>query len=204
MNRVVQAINEKHPGFDLKLDSFHSRGIPHAVFTVKSKEFAEKALNQIRTEYEDRIKVLEGKREQLLEVIQMLSNNPQKLKLVAEEIFIGGDKYKIKGQTGAVGRDAHSHGINFNQVWNDIAKDVDLLRLSEELSTLKEEVAREAKSSDQIRALAEVSDAETAAKAGKGSKVVEHLKKAGKWTFDVATKIGTDVAAEVIKKSIRL
>lgn len=92
MNRVVQAINEKHPEFDLKLDSFHSRGIPHAVFTVEHKEAAKEALNQIRTEY----KVLEGKREQLLEVIQMLSNNPQKLKLVAEEIIIGGDKYKIK------------------------------------------------------------------------------------------------------------
>ena len=65
-------------------------------------------------------------------------------------------------------------------------------------------MARDAKSSDQYRALAEISDAETAAKAGQGSKVLEHLKKAGKWTFDVARDIGTDVAAEVIKKSMVL
>ena len=69
---------------------------------------------------------------------------------------------------------------------------------------MKEALAREAKFSDQFRELAEISNAEAAAKAGKGSKVVEHLKKAGKWTFDVATNIGTDVAEEVIKKSIGL
>jgi hypothetical protein len=202
MDRIVQAINESHPEFELKLDSFHSRGQPHAVFTVHHKEVSEEALNQVKAGYEEQIKVLEGRREQLLEVIQILSNNPTKLQLIAGEIFIGGDKYEIQGQAGAIGPGAHAHDINFNQVWNDISKDIDLSKLLGELSILRDAIKREAKSSEQYHALAEVSDAETAAKAGNGSRVVEHLKNAGKWSLKVAQDIGTDVAAEVIKKSL--
>jgi hypothetical protein len=200
MNRVVQGINEKHPEFELKLDSFHSRGQPHAVFTVLHKEVAEGALNQIKAGYESRIAKLKGEREALERCFNRALEEPR---TIIKRIEMG-DTYEIKGQTAAVGRGAHAHDITFNQVWQDIARDVDLSILSEELSVLREAVAREAKSSDQYRALAEVSDAETAAKAGKGSMVLEHLKKAGKWTFDVARDIGTDVAAEVIKKSIGL
>jgi uncharacterized protein YjbI with pentapeptide repeats len=200
MNRVVQAINERHPKFELKLDSFHSRGRPHAVFTVLHKEIAQEALNQIKAGYEDRIARLEGEREALERCFNRALEEPR---AIIKRIEMG-DTYKINGQAAAVGPGAHAHDITFNQAWNDISKEIDLSKLSEELSVLKETVASEAKSSDQIRALAEVSDAETAAKAGKGSKVVEHLKRAGKWTFDVATNIGTDVAAEVIKKSMGL
>jgi hypothetical protein len=34
--------------------------------------------------------------------------------------------------------------------------------------------------------------------------LVEHLKAAGKWGLDLATKIGTTVAVEAIKKSLGL
>ena len=68
---------------------------------------------------------------------------------------------------------------------------------------MKEAIKLEAKSSEQYHELAEVSDAETATKTGNGSKVVEHLKKAGVWTLKVAQDIGTKVAADVIKKIYR-
>jgi hypothetical protein len=42
MDHVVQAINERHPEFELKLDSFHSRSPPHVKFTVLHKEYAER------------------------------------------------------------------------------------------------------------------------------------------------------------------
>jgi hypothetical protein len=51
-------------------------------------------------------------------------------------------------------------------------------------------------------AVAEVGKALKEAKAGDGSKVLGHLKAAGKWAFDMATQIGTRVAAEVIKKAM--
>ena len=60
----------------------------------------------------------------------------------------------------------------------------------------------EAETPEHYQIVADVAAAETAAKAGNGPKVIEYLKKAGSWAFDTATKIGTSVAAEVIKKSM--
>jgi hypothetical protein len=204
MDRVVQAINERHPEFDLKLDSFHSRGQSHAVFTVHHKEVSEEARNQVKAGYEEQIKVLEGRREQLLEVIQILSNNPTKLQLIAGEIFIGGDKYEIQGQAGAIGPGAHAHDFKFNQVWNQLSQDIDLSKLSDQLSELHLALKGKAKTLEQDAAAGEIANAEAAAKIGDGPKVLKHLKNAGKWTFDVARDIGVNVAAEVIKKTLGL
>jgi len=84
MDKVVQAINERHPEFELKLDSFHSRGQPHVKFTVAYKEVADQAIKQIVSEYETRMEVLEGKKDQLMEVIALLSNKADEkiLKLI--------------------------------------------------------------------------------------------------------------------------
>jgi len=62
IDKVVQGINEKHPEFELKLDSFHSRGQPHAVFTILHKEYADEAIRQIKLDYETKIKVIEAER----------------------------------------------------------------------------------------------------------------------------------------------
>lgn len=96
MDKVVQAVNEEHPAFELRLDSFHSRGQPHAVFTVLHKEQADNALQQIRQDYEDRIQQLQGKEAALMQVIDMLSSRPQNIELVL------GDKRMI-----TTGRDYH-------------------------------------------------------------------------------------------------
>lgn len=52
---------------------------------------------------ETQIKVSVGQPNQLMEIISMLSNKPQNIKLMAEEIIMNVDKYYIKGQAGAVG-----------------------------------------------------------------------------------------------------
>jgi uncharacterized protein YjbI with pentapeptide repeats len=77
MDQVVQTINERNPNIELKLDSFYSRGQPHAVFTVLHKEAIEETKNQLTTDYERRIAALEGKQEQLMELVSTLINKPQ-------------------------------------------------------------------------------------------------------------------------------
>jgi hypothetical protein len=72
MDQVVQAINENRPEIELKLDSFHSCGQPHAVFTVLHKDYAEDALQEITASYETKLKVLEGQKDQLMQVVAML------------------------------------------------------------------------------------------------------------------------------------
>jgi hypothetical protein len=68
---------ETNPEFELKLDSFHSRGLPHAVFTVLHKEYAEPAIEKIKREYETSIEVLKGKNEQLLAVLDKYIKEPK-------------------------------------------------------------------------------------------------------------------------------
>jgi hypothetical protein len=74
--------------------------------------------------------------------------------------------------------------------------------LANELALLRQEMKKEAIESEQDIAVSEVAKAEQAAKSGDGSKTLQHLRSAGKWALDTATKIGTSLAVEVIKKSM--
>jgi hypothetical protein len=95
MDQVVQAINQQHPEFELRLDSFHSRGQPHAVFTVIHHEQTDAgALEQITASYEARLAALEGKQEQLMALFGHLTSNPQpQLISGCEQVIITGRDY---------------------------------------------------------------------------------------------------------------
>ena len=113
---------------------------------------------------------------------------------------MNGDKYYIKGQAGAVGPQSNVHDINFNQIWDQISQDTDLSKLAEDLSKLSSALKEEAKDPEHYRAIAEISEAETASKSGDGPKALEHLKKSGKWAFDMVSNIGAAVAATTLQK----
>jgi hypothetical protein len=112
-----------------------------------------------------------------------------------------GDTYTI-GQAGAVGPHAHAHDMTFSQIWTELQPSIDLSKLAEELSRLRQEMRKDAIEPEHDIAISEIAKAEQAAKAGNGSKAVAHLKTAGKWALDVATKVGTSLAMEAIKKSV--
>jgi uncharacterized protein YjbI with pentapeptide repeats len=111
MDRVVQEINARNPEFEIKLDSFHSRGQPHAKFTVLHKEIADQALQQIAAEYDTKIKVLKGQKDELMKVISILSNRPSVIAGTIHsleqhhgdktDIRAGGDVSYAKDQAGA-------------------------------------------------------------------------------------------------------
>ena len=113
---------------------------------------------------------------------------------------IMGDNYKA-GQVGAMGPNSHAHDMTFNQIWNDIQGNIDLPQLANELSKLRLEMKKEALEPEQDVAVSEIAKAEIAAKAGEGSKVLEHLKAGGKFALDVATKIGVALVVETIKST---
>lgn len=112
-----------------------------------------------------------------------------------------GDTYKA-GQAGAIGPNAHAHDMTFNQIWNEMQGAIDLTQLANDLSRLRQEMKKEAIEPEQDIAVSEIAKAEQAAKSGDGPKALQHLKSAGKWAFDVATKIGTSLAVEAIKKTM--
>ena len=122
---------------------------------------------------------------------------------IVQEVTVG-DKYITSGQVGAVGPGAQAHDLHFAQIWNQSSSEIDIATLREELSRLREVLRQEARTPEQDVAIAAVANAELAASEDDGPKAMEWLSKAGKWTFDVATKIGVGVAAAALKAAIGL
>jgi hypothetical protein len=57
---------------------------------------------------------------------------------------------------------------------------------------------------EQDQAIGEIANAEQAAKSGDGPRAIKHLKNAGQWVLNVSTNLGTNIATELIKKSMGL
>jgi hypothetical protein len=112
-------------------------------------------------------------------------------------------KYKITGgQQGAVGDGATAS--YFNQVWTTNGAQINLAQLATELAALRSALDAHVKDETHRTAANEVALAEQSAKAGDGPRVLEHLKKAGAWFWDVATKIGIGVATAEAKTALGL
>lgn len=116
----------------------------------------------------------------------------------AKEVKMG-DQYNIKGQGGVIGPNAKVENISFQQS----NAEIDLPALLPELAALRSAMSKEASDSSHYKAIADVAAAETAAKKNRGA-VIENLKSAGKWALDVATKLGTSVAAKAIETALGL
>lgn len=197
MDQVVQDIAETHPEFELKLDSFHSRGQPHATFTVLRKEYSEEALQQVRAAYEARMARLQAERGALERCLnRAIEERRTMIKMLELE-----ERRKIETLAASAGGDASAPDIDSIKRWSRLSRDVDFARLSDELGRLRQELKKTAQSPDQYRFLAEVAEAEAAARAQNGLKVVEHLRTAGQWAVDAAQEVGANAAVELIKKA---
>ena len=114
-----------------------------------------------------------------------------------------GDKYEV-GQAAAVGPHAHAHDITFNQIWNQNKDKLPLANLSRELVALRNELNKTATTAEHFSEIGAVATAEIEAQKGDGPSALSALKKAGKWTLDVAEKIGVGVATAAIKTACGL
>ena len=130
---------------------------------------------------------------------------PTRGKQASNTIFIGelnmGDNYSAN-QVGAMGPQAHASDVNFHQVNVQQLGQIDLQALATELAILRREMRQTVVESEQDIAIGQIAAAEAAAKKGDATSVAGHLKSAGRWAFDVATKVGVSVASEAIKKSL--
>ncbi len=112
------------------------------------------------------------------------------------------DKYFNSGQAGALGPNARVCGNTFQQARLDSNRIPDLKQLAKELARLRDHLKRQAKTEDQDLIVADIIQAKKAAEAGDGKKVLSFLKSAGRWALGAATDIGTNLAAEAIKKAM--
>jgi hypothetical protein len=117
---------------------------------------------------------------------------------IIEGATMSRDTYTIRGQTGAVGPNAHAHDMTFQQVWSQSS--IDLPRLAEELKRLRAAMKEVDGEDEQDEAVGAVAAAEKAAIKGDGPTTLQHLKTAGKWTLGIAEKIGVPLAVEAMKR----
>jgi hypothetical protein len=192
IDRVVQAINERHKEFSLDLVNFDKRGQPHATFTVCHLDYVDAAKGQLTVLYENTIAYLMKENEEKNRLIKRQNNFiDQLIKKTPsiEDLKQMGDNntYINYGQTAAMGQNASASGNTFQQITAD-------------LSRLHEEMQRSAKTPEQRAAAEDVAKAAQAASEQNEPAMQRHLKNAGKFVVDFAKNIVTDVTAEYLKK----
>lgn len=132
----------------------------------------------------------------------------QDTKVIVQQFFSTevsmGDQYNITGQAGAIGPNSKAENNIFNQVLQHAVSSLDLPALTGELATLRKSMREQATEVEHDQAVAHIGAAELAAKQQDGAGALEHLKSAGKWALDVATTIGTTVAAQAIQTAAGL
>jgi hypothetical protein len=96
-------------------------------------------------------------------------------------IFEGSEMRDVfqAGQAGAMGPHATAKNINFVQLVRDTIGQSSLADVAKELETVRLAMLAQAKDADQDTAVAEVAQAEEAAKKADAQGVIAHLKKAG-------------------------
>ena len=107
------------------------------------------------------------------------------------------------GQTGAMGIENDLSGNTFQQIALNLAA-TDFPRLAAELARLLAAMKEQASEAEHFQALAEVKQAEDAARQQDAAKLSGHLRAAGQWSLGVATGIGVELAAEVLKQALGL
>ena len=112
-----------------------------------------------------------------------------------------GDKYEA-GQAGVIGPNSQAHDMTFQQIWNQTRDGSDLDSLASDLASLRSAMRSESETAEHDVALGEVAKAESAASSGDGPTTLKHLRNAGQWALDVATKIGIATAVNAIKQAM--
>lgn len=127
--------------------------------------------------------------------------NQDQFEIVKEKVM---SKYVNEGGVvGAMGDNARADQSTFTQnVGVEFSSD-EMAKLVDELERLKAALVSEG-STNSLSAAAAISEAKDSAASQNSSALVTSLKKAGKWAFDVATKIGVAAAAAAIKKAAGL
>ncbi len=123
--------------------------------------------------------------------------------IIIKELYMG-NIYKTSQVIGSMGENARTESVNVQQVINQLGCDFNFEHLADELETLRLALKERSTTLEHDAEIGAIVEAQKAARKTDGTKVLEYLKKAGKWSFDAATDIGTSLVAEVLKKTLNL
>lgn len=87
MDRVVQAIRERRPEFDIKIDSINARSLaPSIKFSVQHEEHKELALDEVRKGYDERINRLEAEKDRLYDLLSQAIDKAGDVRLITGNV----------------------------------------------------------------------------------------------------------------------
>lgn len=132
-------------------------------------------------------------------VNNFIASNPSIMFETSNERIVMGDNYTT-GQAGAVGPMSSAQNMSFNQIWNQAGPAIDLPSLARELEDMRKEMKlRTLGEPEHDISVAEVAQAEIAARSADGPKALEHLRNAGEWVLEIAKSIGSEVTIAAFK-----
>ncbi len=94
-------------------------------------------------------------------------------------------------------------GIVQNNTTQTNSEQIDFDRAVSELNRLRKAMRDLDTEAEYVVATAEIQKAEQAAQQKDGEGLKSHLKEAGKWALDVATKIGVSLVSEMLKTALK-
>jgi len=121
------------------------------------------------------------------------------------DINMRSEEYNFKNISGQIANVGKNNSVSHSTVTQgDVAssESIQHLVLAEELSRLRAELRSQATELSHDVAIGNIAAAEAAARAGDVNGAVSLLKGAGKWAFDIASKIGIQVAAKAISGAL--
>jgi hypothetical protein len=151
---------------------------------------------------DDRDRIASAEPGRVVNVYNYYISSPNTVLSSSAEAIVMRDNYTEN--TGIVGPHASAHDVSITQ-WKQVASDVDLPLLAQELEQVMDEMRRTAgEEPDQYQSIAAIAGAKNSAKSNDGPAAMNHLRKAGKWALDIATSIGAGVAIAAIKAAMGL
>jgi hypothetical protein len=186
---MVERLEAKHPNCKLDIHSVQNDG-NGATVTVTVDDLASRSSEDFMAEIQDlqgELSVLEAK----YEVVEKYLNKLLDRMMDMPKFEI----HEIHGPVGAIGDNAR-----VQQISNESG--IDLSKLAEQLRELRNAMnAENERTPEQDKEIVAVARAEDAATEKKGPAALGYLRTVGKWTCDIAEKIGVDLAVEAIKKA---
>ncbi|MET8702681.1 hypothetical protein ABZW10_28035 [Kitasatospora sp. NPDC004723] len=110
--------------------------------------------------------------------------------------------YNNYGQTGAVGPNASVSNNTFNQAWALRPQELDLGKLAVDLASLRAAMQTQAQTAEEMISAGDVARAEVEANQGDGQSTLTHLRSAGRWALEIASRIGTETAILAISHAL--
>jgi hypothetical protein len=115
-----------------------------------------------------------------------------------------GININVSGGNASFGAVVHGDRNTVTGRTSMVVSTIDLRSLAADLQRLQSAMAAQARGGEQRQSADDVEKAASAAASGDRADAFTHLKAAGRWAFDIATKVGAEVAATALKELLHI